>query len=235
MSKTIRVDPEPVHQADVGRFALLFAILIVTIALLGLVGIPRLAQDPSRIARIAFMILAASILIATVRVTRTSERDQHTAGAIIGVIGIAGVIALGLSDSVIVGQVIGIVWVLLVISTPVLVLREVLSAQDVTVQTIIGAVSVYLLIGLSLTFLAVSIDGWGAFFEAPPRSTGYVYFAFVTITSLGYGDLVPYSDGARMVSVTFAVVAQMYLVIVVARLVSVWKPRTVVADSQDPE
>ena len=235
MSNTIKVDSEPRHQADVGRFALLFVILIVTIALLGLLGIPRLAQDPSHIARIAFLILAAGILIATIRITRTSERDQHIAGVVIGVIGLTGTIALVLSDSVIVGQIIGIVWVLLVISTPVIVLREVLSARDVTAQTIIGAICVYLLLGISLTFLAVSIDGWGAFFETPPRSTGYVYFAFVTITSLGYGDLTPYSDGARMVSVAFAVVAQMYLVIVVARLVSVWKPRTAAIDSQDTE
>ncbi len=235
MSKTIKAGADPGHQADVGRFALLFVILIVTITLLGLVGIPRLAQDPSRISRIAFMILAAAILISTVRVTRTSERDQHVAGIIIGGIGLVGVIALVVTDSVIVGQIIGIVWVLLVISTPVIVLREVLSARSVTAQTIIGAICVYLLFGISLTFLAVSIDGWDAFFAVPPRSTGYVYFAFVTITSLGYGDLTPYSDGARLVSIAFAVVAQMYLVIVVARLVSVWKPHDNVADPQDAE
>jgi len=224
MRNTTNAEPRSRHQADVGRFALLFVILIFTIALLGLFGIPRLAEDPGRFTRIAVMILAASILFATIRVTRTSERDQRIAGTVIGVVGLSGAVAFALSDSIIVGQIVGIVWVLLVITTPVLVLREVLSANSVTIQTIIGAICVYLLIGISLTFIAVAIDGWSAFFETPPRSTSYVYFAFVTITSLGYGDLAPFSNGARMVSVGFAVVAQMYLVIVVARLVSVWKP-----------
>lgn len=233
MNDTITTEPGSRRQADVGRFALLLVILVATIALLGLIGLPKLSQDPSRIARMAFMVLAAAILFATIRITRTSEHEQRIAGVVIGVIGVIGVAAFILSDSVIVGQILGVVWVLLVISTPVLVLREVLSADDVSVQTIIGAICVYLLFGISLTFIAVAIDGWGGFFAAPPRPTGYVYFAFVTITSLGYGDLTPYSDGARLVSITFAVIAQMYLVIVVARLVSVWKPRRGSLDSKD--
>jgi len=214
----------PHGQADVGRFALLLVLVVATIALLGLVGVPRLQDDPTAFARIATTALAASILIATIRITRTSEREQSIAGTVVVVVAGVGVVSLLVSHSVLVAQIVGILWVLMVAATPVFVLREVLSVDKVSTQTIIGAVTVYLQIGIALTLIAMAFDNWGTFFETVPRSTAYVYFSFVTITTLGYGDLVPYSDGARLVAVGFAVIAQIYLVIVIARLVSLWKP-----------
>jgi Ion channel len=222
------------RQADVGRFALLLVTVVATIALLGLIGVPRLQDDPTIAARIATTGLTGLILIATIRITRTSERSQHIAGSFIALVALAGAVSLLVSGTLVVTQILGILWVLMVIATPVFVLREVLSGNDVTRQTIIGAISVYLQIGIALTFVAMAIDNWGAFFETAPRPTAYAYFSFVTITTLGYGDLSPYSDGARMVSIAFAVVAQMYLVIVVARLVALWKPdREALADEDD--
>jgi hypothetical protein len=213
------------RQADVGRFALLLVVVVATIALLGLVGVPRLQEDPTTFARIATTLLAASILIGTIRITRTSERRQNIAGSIVIVFVVAAIVSLLVSRSVLVAQIVGLVWVFMVAATPVFVLREVLSVDKVTSQTILGAITVYLQIGIALTFIAMAIDTWGAFFETAPRSTAYVYFSFVTITTLGYGDLTPYTDGARMVAISFAVTAQMFLVIVIARLVSLWKPQ----------
>ena len=46
-----------------------------------------------------------------------------------------------------------------------------------------------------------------------------VYYSFVTITTLGYGDILPLSAGARMLAVTEALTGQIYLVVLVARLV----------------
>ena len=212
------------RQADVGRFALLLVVVVATIALLGLAGVPRLQEDPTAVTRIATTLLAALILIATIRITRTSERQQHIAGTAVVVVSLAGAGSLLLSRSLVFEQIVGIIWILMVVTTPVFVLREVLAVNKVTRQTIIGAITVYLQIGVALTFIAMAFDNWGAFFETAPRSTAYVYFAFVTITTLGYGDLTPYTDGARMVAIGFAVVAQMYLVIVIARLVSLWRP-----------
>jgi len=88
---------------------------------------------------------------------------------------------------------------------------------------------------VALAFAAIAMEGSVGFFEEVPRSTAYVYFSFVTITSLGYGDLSPYTDGARMISVLAAVSAQMYLVIVVARLVSIWAPRRTAAAPGDDQ
>ncbi len=213
------------RQADVGRFLLLLVILVITIGLLGIVGIPRYADNPSLLLRILVTLLSAGILFATIRVTDTTERHQRWYAYGIGAVAVAAILSFYLADTSLMSRTIGILWVLLVLATPVLVLKGVLAAKRVTAQTILGAIGVYLLLGIALTFIAMAMDGWGGFFATTPRSTAFVYFAFVTVTTLGYGDLVPYTDAARMVSVAAAVVAQMYLVVVVARLVSVWGPR----------
>ena len=88
-------------------------------------------------------------------------------------------------------------------------------------------------IGVSLTLLSIAMEGSVGFFETVPRSTAYVYFAFVTITSLGYGDLTPYTDAGRLVTILAAVTAQMYLVIVLARLVAIWNPQRNRNDGDD--
>lgn len=222
------------RQADVGRFAILLILVIATITLLGLVGIPRMESDPSVLTRVTMMVLASSILVATIRITRASERHQRIGAIVIGVIAIGGMISLIVGSTVVIVRIIGVFWVLMVGATPVLVLREVLAVDRVTRQTIIGAITVYLQIGVALTFIVMAIDNWGGFFETTPRSTAYVYFSFVTITTLGYGDLSPYTNFARMVSIVFAVIAQMYLVIVIARLVTMWRPeREALPDGDD--
>jgi hypothetical protein len=49
-----------------------------------------------------------------------------------------------------------------------------------------------------------------------------VYYSFVTLATLGYGDIVPLSPSARGLAILEAVVGQIYLVVVVARLVSLY-------------
>lgn len=69
-------------------------------------------------------------------------------------------------------------------------------------------------------FLAVDRFGDGSFFGEPETSTGFMYFSLVTITTLGYGDLVPASDVGRAVATSAAMLG--YLVFIVARLVALY-------------
>ena len=208
------------------------AIVVLIIGLLGLIGLPTESDDTGTLMRIVLTILAGGALIASLRIARVSRQHQRWFGwAVIAllVVSISGGVFTSLPF---LGQIVSFLWVALVITTPVLVLRQVLSADTVTAQTILGAITVYLLIGVSLALIAIAMQQSVGFFEEAPRSTAYVYFAFVTITTIGYGDLSPYTDSARMVSVAFAVAAQMYLVIVVARLVTIWRPGVI---EQDPD
>jgi hypothetical protein len=52
-----------------------------------------------------------------------------------------------------------------------------------------------------------------------------MYFSFVTLATLGYGDIVPRGDLARSLAILEAIAGQLYLVAMVSRLVSVYTPR----------
>ena len=87
-----------------------------------------------------------------------------------------------------------------------------------------AAASGYLLLGWAWSGLytwALHVDPTGSFRDPDQVSEagGLLYFSFVTLTTLGYGDIVPVSLATRMLVVLEAIVGQLYLVILVARLV----------------
>jgi hypothetical protein len=101
----------------------------------------------------------------------------------------------------------------------------------VTADTISAAICVYLLLAILWSFayslldllVAGSFGGLGAEDGAmrfgSARSSAVMYFSFVTMSTLGYGDITPRSEVARMLASLQAVVGQLYLAILVARLV----------------
>jgi uncharacterized membrane protein len=83
---------------------------------------------------------------------------------------------------------------------------------------------VYLLIAVALMFLSLGLDSIQSqdFFGHSEPTTGFMYFALVTVTSLGYGDLAPATQEARAVAAIGVVVGQVYLVFIVARMVALY-------------
>lgn len=91
------------------------------------------------------------------------------------------------------------------------------------VETIYGALSVYIMIGIFFAFTDSIVGSLAPpFFASVQDATlkEYLYFSFVTLTTLGYGDFVPKGDLPRTLAVIEAVLGQLYLVTVVALLVS---------------
>ena len=108
------------------------------------------------------------------------------------------------------------------------VLRRVVSSGDVSSRTILGAISVYTTLGILFTWtygLIDRIEG-GGFFGAATDVTGndFLFFSYTTLTTTGYGDLVPAGQVGRMVSGLEMMLGQIYLVTLVAGLVSLWRP-----------
>jgi hypothetical protein len=118
---------------------------------------------------------------------------------------------------------------LLFLSIPAM-LRRVFTAPKVTLNILSGALAAYLLLGLLFASMyrvmaAISTDpatNETTFFAQKPRpsSADFEYFSFITITTVGYGDLSPGNDAARAGAVAEAVIGQVFLVTVVARVVS---------------
>jgi hypothetical protein len=104
---------------------------------------------------------------------------------------------------------------------------RVFAGGTVTFDRILGAIALYILIGVlwAQAYQLVSIRVPGAYAGiahdggAPDRSI-WVYFSFVTLTTLGYGDITPVAHSARSLAILEALIGQLYPAIVLARLVS---------------
>jgi voltage-gated potassium channel Kch len=110
--------------------------------------------------------------------------------------------------------------------------RVAFSSGPVDRERMAAALSLYLLLGLifALVFAVIAELLPGSFHFAAIRSADsaakpladMVYFSFVTLATLGYGDIVPLSSSAKGLAILEAIIGQMYLVVVVARLVSLY-------------
>lgn len=112
-----------------------------------------------------------------------------------------------------------------------LLLRDLLfHSSEVNVETLWMAVNIYLLLGLVFAFLYAAIAFIeptafvGKFMDQPLRDQmyGFIYFSFVTLTTLGYGDITPNNTVVGTLTYMEAVLGQLYVAIMLARLVGLY-------------
>jgi hypothetical protein len=115
---------------------------------------------------------------------------------------------------------------LLVTATLPVTLSRVLHHRRITYETVLGALCSYVLLGLLFAFGYLAIDPLldGPFFAqaGPHQSSEYLYFSFVTLTTLGFGDLSPAVGLPQALTALEALLGQVFLVTLVARLVTLW-------------
>ncbi|HEY5053310.1 MAG TPA: ion channel, partial [Solirubrobacterales bacterium] len=108
------------------------------------------------------------------------------------------------------------------------ILRRVVTSAEVGFRTILGAISVYTILGILFTFAYGTIDRLqgGVFFSETAHAKGgdFLFFSYTTLTTTGYGDLVPAGQPGRMVAGLEMMIGQIFLVTLVAGLVSLWRP-----------
>ena len=181
-----------------------------------------------------FQILLTLVLIAAVVVNSHQRRIFAIAGSV-GAAAIAGQIIATTSGSAPIILVADTLSLGLLGFTTLVMLNSLISADRVSRDTIVGGICVYLLIGLCFTmlFLIFAELAPGAFVskgeliarsasDPSAHATKLLYFSFVTLTTLGYGDVVPKGDLAQMFAVAEALIGQLYLTIFVARLVALY-------------
>lgn len=121
------------------------------------------------------------------------------------------------------------VWTaLILLAVVVVIVRRVLASTTVTLQSIYGVLSAYMILGLMFAacYAAMGKLGGGPFFAAgqPGDTRTYQYFSFTTLTTLGYGDFTAARDAGRAVAVMEAMFGQIFLATLVARLVAAFRP-----------
>jgi Ion channel len=133
------------------------------------------------------------------------------------------VVAPVLSGADLLGAV-GLVSGLLIICVVVVIVRSIALSPEVSAETILGAICVYLSIGMIFLFVygAVAAIGSSPFFAQAGDGTRALrlYFSYVTLATLGYGDYTPATNLGHMLAVVEALLGQIYLVTVVALLVA---------------
>lgn len=113
----------------------------------------------------------------------------------------------------------------------ILFIQQIAKAKTVTPQVIMESINGYLMLGMSFSIiigLICTIDptsfGFKHLSETMDLSisyvSNYIYFGFVTLTTLGYGDVVPLTPAARSLSIFTSITGQMYVAIIIALIVS---------------
>lgn len=153
-------------------------------------------------------------------------RQRYRRLGVIGLVGIVSIVLTAVAGDTATGisQIGGVV----VLATLLVgVLDRVLHHEEVTVQTLFGAVCAYFLIGLMFSAVYGALNDLGnspVFGESVNRSV-FSYFSFTTLTTVGYGDFTAVTDIGRRIAMIEAVIGQVFIATTLARLVSMYKAR----------
>lgn len=177
--------------------------------------------------RFATIILQATTLVAAVRASGLRHRDTRAAALLAVAIVISSAIAWAISGDIPKAPA-AIVNGLLVAVAPVAIgrglLRDMREQGQVTASTLAGVLAIYLLAGMFFSFLYGVIgatDPDNLFAElSRPGPQDDLYFSFVTLSTVGYGDLTPAGGLARSFAVAEMLIGQIYLVTVVSLIVT---------------
>ena len=119
---------------------------------------------------------------------------------------------------------------LLYLIAPFSIVRHLMLRRAIDIESLLGAVAAYLLIGMFFAFAyqaAGELGGVPFFGSAGHGSLSEdLFFSFVTMTTVGYGNLVPAANPGQTMAVIEAVVGQLFLVVAVGKVISGFRPRS---------
>ena len=171
---------------------------------------------------VVVLVLAAATWLA-LRASQVERRGLRLAEALIPLLCLVAIASLLIGNEDVAHAVTGAISLLLVIVAPIAIAWHLSRRMALSVETFLGAVCVYLLIAqlfATLFSLTALIAGQPFFVQTShPSAIDYIYFSFVTITTVGYGDFTSALPVGKMMAMTEAVFGQLYLITVVSLVV----------------
>ena len=176
--------------------------------------------------------LVLSVQIATVWVTLRASRARRLARAIANAIlvisAVAALVGLLIHQGTTGTGLLAALSGLLYLVAPFSIVRHLAQRRAVDLQTVLGAIAAYLLVGMFFAFLYRALGALqpGLFFGSQGEGTfpQDLFFSFTTLTTTGYGNLVPAGNPGQSFAVLEMLVGQLFLVTAVAKVISAWQP-----------
>lgn len=193
------------------------------VALLLVLGsvVVRIVWGDGRSALVVGGLLEGITLLAVLSVAGVPRRliTAFLGAALSAIVAVTAVTAIGFEPF---EPLVPALWGMIVLGVIATILRRLRMYRAVTMQVVLGLLTVYLLLGLLFAdaFLLVDEIGRGFFTSGAQDRSSFVYFSFVTLATVGYGDLVPAEGLPRALAVLEAIMGQLYMVTVVALAVS---------------
>jgi hypothetical protein len=176
----------------------------------------------------AVLVLLQALTLAVALWTSAATGRLDTIAAALVVIGIVGAVVELATQNANATGLVGLLNVLLVAVTCAVIVLGIRDQHGVNVQSVLGALCIYLLIGMFYTFGYGAIAAFesGPLFAQGTEGTPSIrlYFSIVSLATVGYGDYTAATDLGRTVAASEGLLGQIYLVTVVAVIVSRLRP-----------
>ena len=182
----------------------------------------------TRAASIVLTVQLATVWL-TLRTSHARREVRIVADTVLGLAAVAAVASFFVHQP---GNELGGIFTiccLLYLIAPFSIVRHLILRSQIDTETLLGAIAAYLLIGMFFAFAYKAAGEFGSvpFFGAAGHGTltQDLFFSFVTMTTVGYGNLVPAANPGQTFAVLEAVTGQLFLVVAVGKIISSLQPR----------
>ena len=195
-------------------FGVALALILLTVTVFAAAAGP--------IGQLASVALSGGTLLFVLHTSGARGQTFRAAAVLIGIAILFAAVAT-YAGSAVPAATAGSVGLLLAVVAPLVILRRIVLSPTITFRLVLGALAIYLLLGLAYAYLFPLV---AALTNAPffvqtstPDASDYIYFSYTTLATIGYGDFTAATSVGRMAAVSEGLVGQLYLVSAVALLV----------------
>jgi hypothetical protein len=196
-------------------YGLLLVLLVFSYILLAFVG-------SSHWGRVALAVAFAGVLLLTLHTSHVRGRWIRITAVLAAVTITINVVQAIIDDELVTG--LTYLWIVFLVASPVVILSRILRHPSVDLETILGALCSYMLIGMAFGAVYGMLQQVGSdnFFAqpAPYQQIDFLYFSFIVLTTTGFGDLTPGTGIGKVLVTLEALIGQVFLVTIVASLVA---------------
>jgi hypothetical protein len=195
------------------------------IMLVAMILIPSFITHLDAQKLVSFLLTSSTIFLAISAIIRT-KTQLYTGFACAGVVIFVNQIGIFKSEASLDFYLSFVIYLLFYIYVAYRLLRMIIGTTNVGIGVLYASVIVYLLIGVVGGYLFMLIEN-----ASPGSITNlevttlknpkeFFYFSFTTLSTLGYGEITPFSAAARAISITLSTIGPLYLTVLIALLVS---------------